>query len=213
MTDAKTFWNNCHSKELKESICGFYENGKYFTTFERTIEFLQLKPYIKPGLHVLEIGVGIGKTTKGFYDKGLIVSGLDVSDVALSKVKRYCENVYTTSELDKLPSDYFDIIICNRVVQHVPTDLLIEELKHCMRSLKNDGIFAIQFVSNDVKEDMGLNCSIHNIKAGTCCRTPEYLEKLISRFGGECELVFDAVSGTGVVKKNHVFHVRKIDNV
>lgn len=210
MENAKSFWNNCHHRELKESVCGFYENGRYFTTYERTIEFLQIEQYIKPSLRVLEIGVGLGTVTKGFYNDGLIVSGLDISEIALSKVKNYCENVYTIDELDKLPINYFDIIICNRVVQHVPTDLLLKELKCCMYSLKAGGVFAIQFISSVALEDAGANATIKNIKAGTCYRTPSYLESIINTFGGKCEMVLDIASNLGNAVRNHVFHVRKV---
>jgi 2-polyprenyl-3-methyl-5-hydroxy-6-metoxy-1,4-benzoquinol methylase len=208
-TNVKLFWDDRHKKEAISSICGFFENKKYYTTFEKTIDFLKLKEHVKPNLNVLEIGVGLGIVTKGFNDNGLFVSGLDISEVALKKVSKYCKETYTTNDLDKLPSDYFDIIICNRVVQHIPTNLLIVELMHCLRSLKIGGIFALQFVSNNKMEDMGVNATMLNIKAGTCCRTPKYLEKIINELGGKCKLVFSAKEVSGDVHECHVFHITK----
>jgi len=205
MTTIKEFWNDCHEKELKESVCGFYKSGEYFTTYEKTIDFLQIRDYVKPGLHVLEIGVGLGIATKGLYDNGLIVSGLDISDIALNKVSNYCEEIYTIDDIDKLPSDYFDIIICNRVVQHVPTDLLIEELKHSIRALKTTGIFAIQFVSN---KHPGIDVSVKHMKGGRLGRTPSYLKRIIESLGGTCKLVFGVPVISKFINGNYIFHVK-----
>jgi len=202
MKSAELFWDDRHSKVKKDSICGFYENGKYFTTYARTVEFLKIEEYVRSGIHALEIGVGMGIVTKEFHDRGLITSGLDISSKALSKVKSYCENIYTINELHKIPSDYFDIIICNRVIQHVPTELMIKELTHCIASLKQAGVFALQFVSKGNVDDTGINASIRHVAAGTCYRSPEHLRKIIKDCGGTCELVFSE-------NNNHVFHIRK----
>ena len=198
----KAFWDDRHDKEALDSICGFYENGKYFTTYDRTVEFLKIKEYVKPGLCVLEVGVGLGVVAKAFHDMGLVVSGLDVSTVALSKVKKYCENIYTLDDLHEIPHNYFDIIICNRVIQHVPTDLMIKELQCCIASLRATGIFALQFVSKGKIPDVGVNASIKQIMGGICYRTPKYLKLIIESCGGNCELVFTETN-------NHVFHIRK----
>jgi len=197
----KDFWENCHNKNIIESLSGCQYN--------ETVDFLKIRKYIIPGNNVLEIGVGLGYVTKGLFENNMKVTALDVSEVALKRVQDYCEGVYLTDNLDKLPSDYFDVIICNNVVQHISTSLLIEELKEIMRSLKTGGVFAVEFVSNDVIEDMGINPSLDRLKNGGCCRTPKYLEKLIEKAGGKCELVFTKPVDFGVVQGHHVFHVVK----
>ncbi len=195
------FWDDCHDKDIVVSLSG--------CGYDETIDFLKVRDYVISGNHVLEIVVGLGYVTKGFYENKLIVSGLDISEIALERVKNYCEATYLISELEKLPSDYFDLIICNNVVQHVTTDLLIEELSHSIRSLKVGGVFAVEFVSNDVVEDMGINPSLDAIESGRCCRTPNYLESLIKTVGGMCTLVFDKKVDISIVKGHHVFHITK----
>ena len=197
----KKFWDECHNKNIIDSLSG--------CGYDETIDFLKLRDYIIPGNNVLEVGPGLGYVTRGLYDHRLNISCLDISKPALIRVEKYCEKTYTISDLDKLPSNYFDIIICNNVIQHVPTDLLIEELRHCIRSLKVSGVFAVEFVSNDIIEDMGINPSLNDIKGGSLCRTPRYLEKLIEKVGGNCELVVDNKCNINVVKGCHVFHVKK----
>lgn len=197
----RSFWNGSHNRKVLSDLSG--------CQYDETIDFLKVRPYVTPGNHVLEIGVGLGYVTKGLYDNGLIVSGLDISEVALEQVKQFCEQVFTTDELEKLPSDYFDCIICHNVVQHVPTDLLIEELRHCIRSLKSTGVFALEFVSSDIAGDTWNVNYIYGGGLPGFCRTPEFLERLINGLGGECEMVVNNKCDIGGVKGCHVFHVRR----
>jgi len=196
-----SFWDNCHTNDKIESLSG--------CQYDETIDFLKIRDYINSGSNVLEIGVGLGYVTKGLYDNKIKVSCLEVSSVGAGRVKDYCDQVYLTSELEKLPSDYFDVIICNNVVQHVVTDLLIEELKYVIRSLKVGGVFAVEFVSTVGVEDTGVDPSFSEIQNGGLCRTPEYLEKIINGFGGQCELVFTNEVDFDIVQGHHVFHVTK----
>jgi len=179
--------------------------------YDETVDFLKVRKWVVRGNHVLEIGVGLGYVTKGLHKNGLIVSGLDISSVALERVRNYCEQIFTVDELEKMPSNYFDLIICHNVVQHVPTDLLIEELKHCIRSLKLNGVFAIEFVSTDTVEDTW-NAQYKYSGSGlpSFCRAPNYMNKLINECGGICELVVDNKCSIGDVKGCHVCHVRRI---
>ena len=104
---------------------------------------------------------------------------------------------------------YFDIIICHNVVQHIPTDLLILEFTHLLRTLKTDGVFALEFVSSGSKDDGGLNVNYSGQDTGRYCRTPEYLENLINNVGGKCEMVVNYEIHNSEITGCHVFHVRK----
>lgn len=199
--DIELFWDDCHDKNIVDSLSG--------CQYDETIDFLKIRSRIKPGINVLEIGVGLGYVTKALFENNMKVTALDISDVSLERVSNYCEHVYNVKDIHNLPSDYFDIIICNNVVQHIPTDILIAELKDIIRSLKTGGLFAVEFVSNDVVEDMGINPSLLVVKNGGCCRTPKYLEKLIEKIDAKCKLVFDKKVDIGIVKGHHVFHVKK----
>ena len=196
----KQFWDSQHSSDNIPTLSG--------CEYDETIDFMKIRELIKPDINVLEIGVGMGYVTKGFFDAGCNVSALDISDVALERVK---PNIYTTTELEKMPSDHFDLILCRNVVQHVATEYLKMELEHILRSLKKDGVLAIQFVSSTQVEDNGSNVIYNTNELGEYCRTPEYFEKLINKFGGSCELVLDIPCDFtySKVTGNHVFHVRK----
>lgn len=198
----KTFWNNSHDKKVLSFLSG--------CQYDETIDFLKLRSYMVPGNHVLEMGAGLGYVTKGLYENNLVVSVLDISETALERVKDYCERVFTTNELEKLPSDYFDVIICHNLIQHIPTDFLIEELRHCIRSLKASGVFAMEFVSNDKVEDTWNVQYKHNSGLPNFCRTPKYLENIINKLAGECKLMVDNKCDIGITKGCHVFHIKRI---
>jgi 2-polyprenyl-3-methyl-5-hydroxy-6-metoxy-1,4-benzoquinol methylase len=199
---AKDFWEACHKDSVLSALTG--------ANYEQTIHFMRVKPFFKPGIAVLEAGIGIGDVSRGLWEAGMRPSAMDISQNALDKVDDYCEGTYLVEDLERIPTDYFDIVICCNMVQHVPTELLLEELKHFWRSLKDDGVFAIQFVSNDTYPDMGAMAPLNRVKAGTLCRSPEYMRQVFDNLGGVCEpKITTAGLKKGVVNGNHVFHVTK----
>jgi SAM-dependent methyltransferase len=202
MTDIKLFWNDSHNRKVLSDLSG--------CGYDETVDFLKVRGLAVRGNYVLEIGVGLGYVTKGFYERGLIISGLDISNTALERVRNYCERVFTVDELEKIPSDYFDLIVCHNVVQHVPTDALVEELRHCIRSLKLGGIFALEFVSADAAEDTWNTNYIYRGGLPGFYRSPKFLEGVINKLGGECKSVVSNKCNIGDVTGCHVFHVRRM---
>jgi len=199
--DIKNFWEDKHKAEDIAALSG--------CLYDETIDFLRLRDYISSGISVLEVGVGLGYVTKGLFDHGINVSALDISDLSLDRVKDWCVNVFNVNIIKNLPSNYFDVIICNNVVQHVPTNILIKELEELLRSLKPSGVFAIEFVSSINFEDNGIDPSLSDIQNGGLCRTPKFLETVINNLGGTCTIVFDNKVDLGIVQGHHVFHIRK----
>ena len=202
----ESFWNNSHSVKNKSDLSG--------CGYDETIDFLQVRPWCITGNHALEIGVGLGYVTKGFYDNSITISALDISKIGLARVKNYCEFLFTPADLEKIPSNYFDCIICHNVVQHVPTDVLKEELKHCIRSLKPGGVFAVEFVSmlDTIDDSWNYNYAYSGNGLPGFYRSPKYLEKIINELGGVCKMIVDNRYENGI-KGCHVFHIRRISNV
>jgi len=153
---------------------------------------------LKPSDHVLEVGVGMGYVTKGLRDNAYIVSGFDIAPLALKRVRKYCEAIYNFDQIEDLPTNYFDIIICINTAQHVPTPSLYYELFHFIRSLKKTGIMVINCIMTDRMEDTGddpdlvitdpriglKNHQLNSKGIGCFCRTKAYFEKIINRCGG-----------------------------
>lgn len=199
---ARGFWEACHKDSVLSALTG--------ANYEQTIHFMRVKPFLKPGIAVLEAGIGIGDVARGLREAGIRPSAMDISKNALDKVESYCEGTYLVEDLERIPSNYFDVIICCNMVQHVPTELLLDELKHFMRALKNGGVFSIQFVSNDTYPDMGSMAPLNRVKAGTLCRSLEYMRQVFDNLGGVCEPKITTTGlKKGVVNGNHVIHVTK----
>jgi 2-polyprenyl-3-methyl-5-hydroxy-6-metoxy-1,4-benzoquinol methylase len=201
LKEIKKFWDGKHLTNSKESLSG--------CQFEETINSLHLT--ISSGDKVLEVGVGLGYVTKAISEI-TEVSALDVSEVALNRVKDFAKT-YSAECLDELPSNYFDTIICANCIQHIPTYFLKEEMYHLIRSLKPSGILAVEFISSDLAEDTGIEIAQKygwDTGEGCYCRTPEFLENLINQAGGKCELIYDYRANISHhITGCHIFHVTK----
>jgi len=69
-------------------------SGKYDEATQGEFKWLapikldeHIKPYIKKGLNILDIGVGTGQTSKIFINQGLDVTGVDISEKMLTEAE------------------------------------------------------------------------------------------------------------------------------
>lgn len=206
--EIKKYWEDIHHQKHLGALSG--------CQFIETIDHLKVRDVLKVGDNVLEVGVGLGYVTQGLKEFGANVSVLDISQEALDRVKGFCVKTYLSDNLQQLPDKYFDLIICHNVIQHIPTHILDSELYYIIRSLKESGIFAVEFISSDLAEDTGSTLfleinTINDQNIGCYCRSPKFLEKLIGKYGGNCKLVYDynANIAPGITGA-HIFHVRRI---
>jgi len=205
MDHNQNFWEQQHNTDNIRSLSGCGYND--------TVEFLNVKDLIVPDMRVLEIGCGLGYVTQGFSEIAKI-SVLDISQSALERVRPVCENVYHIDDIESLPSDYFDLIICHNVVQHVPTAPLRIELANAIRSLTSTGTFAVEYVWSNDCEDDGVNFEPSWATAGHLCRSDKFMMELVHELGGTCE-----ISRTNRVPKHRkihgltVLHIKKNQNV
>jgi len=179
MDHNQEFWNEQHNQNNERTLSG--------CSFDATVDFLNVKDLIVPGMRVLEIGCGLGYVTKGFAEIAE-VSVLYISDSALDRVRPICESVYHIDNVESLPTNYFDLIICHNVVQHVLTESLVVELKHAIRSLAPTGTFALEYVWADGIEDNGANPDPKWATAGHLCRSDKFMINLIDTLGGNCTI-------------------------
>jgi len=193
----KEFWDVQHGKRNLKTLSGH--------TYSQTIPFLKIEFLIKPGVTILEVGVGTGYLTKQLHDLNCKISGLDISEIALKKVEPYCEHIYTLDNLEKLPNAYFDLIICMYVIQHIPNSFLEYELECILKSLKyNTGVFAMQFASSDKGE-----ITPYTAREGLFCHSPEWIQSYIKRLGGTSNLMSSIKINHPLVQGVHVLHIKK----
>ena len=85
---------------------------------------------------VLEIGCGEGKFWNLLKPEGIEIWGIEPNPAAASKARTRAHKILEgTFEqcLDQLPDAYFDLIICNDVIEHMPDhDWFFEQIKQKM---------------------------------------------------------------------------------
>ena len=205
MDHNREFWEYQHAQDNVQTLSG--------CAFDDTVDFLNVRDLLVPDMHVLEIGCGLGYVTEGF-SKIANISVLDISKTALERVQSFCEAVYHIDDVKSLPTDYFDLIVCHNVVQHVPTKSLTIELKHAIRSLATTGTFAVEYVWANGIDDDGVKFEPSWATAGHLCRSDKFMMDLVNKLGGTCK-----ISRTNTVpnhRKIHgltVLHIQKDQNV
>ena len=211
-------WDDLHREENHKSLSG--------CKYQETLDFLHVGDILKRGDQILEVGVGMGYVTKGLRENGYSVSGFDISVTGLNRVNKYCNAIYNFKDLENIPSNYFDVILCNNVAQHMPTPLLSYEMFHFIRVLKPNGVLAVKSVATDLMEDTGddpelviqdkriprpenkLRC---DESIGCFCRSVACFTKIIDRCGGEARLVANEICDVWHITETHIFHITKKD--
>ena len=104
----------------------------------------------------LDLGCGLGRHSVLFGKNGFNVSCFDISEEAIERTKKWCEEEnltcnYEVGDMLHLPykDNSFDCIFCRNVISHTDTEgmkIIIDELK---RVLKKDGEVYLTLGSKD----------------------------------------------------------------
>ena len=109
-----------------------------------------LLKYLQPNAHILDLGCGSGRDSKGFLQKGYKVTAVDGSK-ELCKIasKNIGQDVICQlfNELDAV--NEFDGVWACASVLHLPTNELKQTLKRVEKALKKDGYFYASFKYGD----------------------------------------------------------------
>lgn len=102
----------------------------------------------KDGIRILDAGCGEGHLIEKLYYKNRnnMYYGIDITEIAIQKAQKKCPYAeFKLMDLSKIDfgSEFFDVIICTEVLEHIiDYSSVIEELK---RLLKKDGFLIITF--------------------------------------------------------------------
>jgi len=143
--------------------------------------FLEVRDLIKPEAVILNVGVGTGRCTQDLKDQGVVeIHALDIVKPALDRVRGVIKKGYLTP--DDLPADTFDLIVSYLVAQYMDDAILQLHIGHYVRSLKSDGVLALQFRDVDGAIVEGQGSEIQNI--GMIHRTRESVLGMVESVGG-----------------------------
>ncbi len=187
----KGWWDDCHRRSDPIYLSGSDPRGIWDT--------LDVTKLIKPGVTVLNIGVGLGNCTLALVEQQCDVHALDISEAALERARQMTASAKRASgpsgqsriktwlaprDFKDLPPLTYDVAISHLVAQHMANAELKEQLAAVIRSLKPEGVFALQFTyAMDWRPDPE-NESLVYCKAGGVRRSLSEMMGLVKSQGG-----------------------------
>ncbi len=97
-----------------------YERSSVWLSF-----FSQIADQVIRALHprrVFDAGCAMGFLVEAFWDRGVYCEGLDLSEFAISKVRRDIKEYCLVGSITTPITERFDVITCIEVVEHLPED-------------------------------------------------------------------------------------------
>ncbi len=174
-------------------------DSKYIT-HQREPFYEIVNKYLREDSIVLDIGAGDGSFSKYFNRDDFYLFDGNISNTNLLKNK--FKNVYY-GKLPRLPfeDNFFDIIHCSHVIEHLNPQKLYETLIEIDRCLKNDGyiIISTPLLWNGFYGDLS------HVKP----YNPEVLLKYFSNFLGNT-LTREHIS-KNYIKKELIYRYREVD--
>lgn len=107
-----------------------------------------------PGKKVLDLGTSVGTYAYEFASRGFEVTGIDLSEKALSMAKQISQEdgkniryiVGDTSERDHFEEGGFDLIYAGDIIEHLDSNILQKTLINCYYWVKTEGFFVFHTV-------------------------------------------------------------------
>ena len=106
---------------------------------------------------ILDVACGGGLLTEALFKKGGVVSGIDISDVAIHTAKNHAESAnidvnYVLGEAEELlpeNKERFDVVTCLEAIEHVPDPNQL--VKTCSNLCKKDGDIFFSTINRNPK--------------------------------------------------------------
>ena len=144
-------WNTSFAHQIKQ---GAYNTAPVEAIVRSVSHHYRAKGFIKHDLKklkFLEVGCGAGANLAWLAEQGIRISGIDISQKALSLCKKTLKHKGLEKNIEILtqasasdipcPDEYFDGIIESCVFQHLPNELRIKAFSEVVRLLKPGGLF------------------------------------------------------------------------
>jgi len=138
------FYNSYHKCNNKIEQKDLIRESNF--TYQTLISLI--RKYFVNGKDVLDIGCGVGTIDFYLANRGFVVTGLDISDIAINKANKtklllgHKNLNFICSSVEKFSSKYnYDYCICSEVIEHVNNDKLI--INRIFERVKINGLLII----------------------------------------------------------------------
>ncbi len=153
--------NTSHDRNL----WNYFQSGKNCDKFSDAkcrldIILKKIRKQNKSG-KVLEIGLGDGYLTRQLFLLGYDVTGLDISDVNIKRLRKEMKNAtLIIGNINNMPfrDESFDVIIATELIEHLNNKDLAKGLKEMKRCLRKGGMFIVTVPADEVLEDSMIFC-------------------------------------------------------
>lgn len=153
----------------------------------------------------LDLGCGLGRHTILFAKNGFNTSCFDISEEAIRKTKKWCEEEnlncdYKIGDMLNLPYDNnsFDCILCMNVISHTDTEGMKLVIKELERVLKKNGEVYLTLGSKETWGFKETNWPM--VDANTKIRMDEGPEKGIPHFYADYDLIQELFESFKIIK-------------
>lgn len=144
--ELRRYYSGKYRKEYKPTLAGATNAKKLFESYAgfQQNRLRLIKPYLKKGKRLLEIGCSAGMFLYNVKDKVSEAVGMDFDLDSAAYARKKCGCAVYSDRLPETPlkEKYFDIICAFQVLEHVKNP--VEFLSEVKKYLKDDGILFIE---------------------------------------------------------------------
>lgn len=144
MNELLSFWEDQHSKNNIFWLTG--------SSAHSVMEMHKIKPV--HNINFMDIGVGMGQMSEYQYGLRNNIYAVDVSAIALQKIKSITKQTYFTEQLSALSEEFIDLAICHLVFQHCNDMEVNFIIQNVFKILKPNGLFSFQIAECKSYEDL-----------------------------------------------------------
>lgn len=138
---AKKFGYDYFDGDRKYGYGGYVYDGRWQPVAQDIIDFFHLKS----GARILDIGCGKGFLLYDLHKKGMNVTGLDISEYAITRYQNVLRNKLHVGTAEELPFDDkdFDLVLSINALHNLPRAGVIRALREIERVSKGDSYIVV----------------------------------------------------------------------
>ena len=148
MSEGRTFWQEFYDRHAPR-----YDENPFTQNTRVEVDFLFEVMSLRPGMTLLDVGCGTGRHAVEMARRGLLVTGIDISEGMLEQARR------RAAEAGALPlaGATIDLVFSNLMLHWHPAPHTV--LAECKRVLRNDGMLLFSCFGPDTGKQLRAACA------------------------------------------------------